>query len=212
MRTGQARMGAIALISIMLLSLQGAQAQSQVDILPGQPSVAFTFGGQDIVVSRNQDSAAVLPREFSRVARACPPHCIEPSQAAPGVRTLTELDVLEFMQNSVTGGSGLMVDSRLPADYAGGSLPGAISVPSATLVSDNPYREDLLLALGATGSMGALDFSKAFDLLIFDAGPWSPVAREAIVRLLAAGYPAQKLTYYRGGLQMWHLFGLTVTQ
>jgi hypothetical protein len=79
-------------------------------------------------------------------------------------------------------------------------------------VSDNPYREDLLLALGATGSMGALDFSKAFDLLIFDAGPWSPVAREAIVRLLAAGYPAQKLTYYRGGLQMWHLFGLTVTQ
>lgn len=212
MSLGQARLGALALTVTMLSFSHGAQAQSRVDILPGQPSVGFTFGGQDIVVTRNQDTAAVLPREFSRVARACPPNCIEPSQAAPGVRTVTELDVLEFMQNNVAGGSGLMVDSRLPAEYAGGSLPGAISVPSATLVSDNPYREDLLLALGAKGTLGALDFSDAFDLLIFDAGPWSPVAREAIVRLLAAGYPAQKLTYYRGGMQTWHVFGLTVTQ
>ncbi len=142
----------------------------------------------------------------------CPEHCIEPTIAAPGVVTLTELDVLSYMQGAVSQGTGILVDTRLPDDFASGSLPGTISVPALTLISNNPYLEDLLLALGARGEMGAMDFSGAFDLLVFDEGPWSPTARLAIERLLAAGYPTEKISYYRGGLQMWRVLGLSVTQ
>ena len=116
------------------------------------------------------------------------------------------------MQQNVSTGSGLLVDARLPAELSGGSIPGAFSVPAATLVTNNPYREDLLLALGAKGALGQMDFSGAFDLLVFDDGPWSPTARQAVQLLLDAGYPAQKILYYRGGLQMWHIFGLTVSK
>ncbi|MEM9580614.1 MAG: rhodanese-like domain-containing protein [Pseudomonadota bacterium] len=180
------------------------------EITAGRSSVSFALGPQTYIVGRGTGGA--LPARYTDTARTCPEHCIEPSHAAPGVATLTELDVLDFMERSVGTGTGLMVDARLPEGYAEGSIPGAISVPAATLIQSNPYREDLLLALGASGQIGQMEFGSAFDLLVFDDGPWSPVAREAIERLLDAGYPAQKISYYRGGLQMWQMLGLTVSQ
>ena len=189
---------------ICVISVSGAFA----DISTGVPSVRFSFGSQTFVVTR--DTISGLPDPYARPPATCPDHCIEPTLAAPGVATLTELDVLSYMQGPVSQGSGLLVDARLPESFADGTLPGAISVPAPTLVRDNPYREDLLLALGARRQIGQMDFSAAFDLLIFDDGPWSPTARLAIERLLDAGYPAEKISYYRGGLQMWHVLGLSV--
>lgn len=180
------------------------------EISVGRSSASFSFGSQTYVIERGAQTS--LPMDFARTDRTCPEHCIEPSIAAPGVATLTELDVIDFMESRVGSGAGLLIDARLPEGFASGSLPGAISVPAATLVPSNPYREDLLLALGARGALGQMDFSGVFDLLIFDDGAWSPVAREAVERLLNAGYPAEKISYYRGGLQMWRILGLTVTE
>ncbi|MGB7318518.1 MAG: rhodanese-like domain-containing protein [Planktotalea sp.] len=180
--------------------------------MPGQPSVEFEFGGQGFSIQRGQNGDNALPRAYSNTARKCPDYCIEPSDAAPGVATLTELEVFSFMQNSVSTGTGLLIDTRLPSEFEKGTIPGAISVPAATLVANNPYREDLLLALGASGSLGQMDFSGAFDLMVFDDGPWSPTARQAVHLLLDAGYPTEKISYYRGGLQLWHIFGLTVSK
>lgn len=192
----------------LALSTQGAKA----DIALGLSSVEFEFGGQGFSIRRGVDGGATLPDTYAQTTRTCPEHCIEPATAAAGVASLTELEVFAFMQQNVSLGTGLLVDARLPAEFAGGSILGAISVPAATLVTNNPYREDLLLALGAKGTLGQMDFSGAFDLLVFDDGPWSPTARQAVQLLLDAGYPAQKIHYYRGGLQMWHIFGLTVSK
>lgn len=201
----------LALMTAILSFVLGAQ-MGHADITPSQSSVEFEFGGQVYSIQRGRGGDAALPRAYSQTSRTCPEHCIEPGHAAAGVNTLTELDVFEFMQSSVSSGSGLLVDARLPEEFQQGSIPGAISVPAATLVANNPYREDLLLALGAKGAIGQMDFSGAFDLLVFDDGPWSPTAREAVQLLLEAGYPAQKIMYYRGGLQLWHIFGLTVSE
>lgn len=192
----------------LALNVQAAKA----DILPGQPSVEFEFGGQGFSIQRGLSGETSLPRAYAQTDRVCPPHCIEPGVAAQGVVTLTELEMFAFMQSKVSDGTGLLVDARLPSEFQQGSIPGAISVPAATLVANNPYREDLLLALGATGAIGQMGFSGAFDLLVFDDGPWSPTARGAVQLLLEAGYPAQKILYYRGGLQLWHIFGLTVSK
>ena len=204
--------GAVAPFAmIVVLSLAVIAPARAADIVPGQSRVEFQFGGQAYVIQRGKGDAK-LPSAYAKTARGCPEHCIEPNSAAPGVTTLSEHEVFGFMQSSVTSGTGLLVDTRLPAEFAQGSIPGAISVPAATLVASNPYREDLLLALGAKGSIGQMDFSGAFDLLVFDDGPWSPTAREAVQLLLDAGYPTQKILYYRGGLQLWHIFGLTVSK
>ncbi len=206
--SGAKALGAMTAIVAFAFQMQAASA----DIVPGQASVEFEFGGQAYSIRRAQGGASNLPNTYSKTNRKCPAHCIEPSNAAPGVATLSELDVFSFMQSSVSAGTGLLIDARLPDEFAQGSIPGAISVPAATLVANNPYREDLLLALGATGTLGAMDFSRAFDLLVFDDGPWSPTAREAVQLFIEAGYPAQKISYYRGGLQLWHIFGLTVSK
>mgnify|MGYP000029418842 CR=1 FL=1 len=205
--------GAIASAIVMVaLSIVLSSQSANADIANGIPNVAFEFGGQSFNIQRGVNGTQSLPDRYSKTTRTCPENCIEPGIAAPGVRTLTELEVFAFMQQSVSAGVGLLVDTRLPEQFHNGSIPAAISVPAATLVSNNPYREDLLLALGATGTIGQMNFSGAFDLLVFDDGPWSPTARQAVQLLLEAGYPAEKILYYRGGLQMWHIFGLTVSE
>ncbi len=186
-------------ISVAVLSLALVPQAVKADIALGLSSVEFEFGGQALSIRRAINGEITLPSQYAQTDRTCPEHCIEPATAAAGVTTLTELEVFAFMQQAVSSGSGLLVDARLPEEYAAGTIPGAISVPAATLVGNNPYREDLLLALGAIGQM---DFSGAFDLMIFDDGPWSPTARQAVQLLLDAGYPEQKILYYRGGLQM----------
>lgn len=199
-------------IVVIALSLVSNTQSAHADIAIGVPNVAFEFGGQAYSIVRGHDGKASLPEPYNDTSRKCPEYCIEPAIAAQGVETLTEMEVFAFMQQNVSSGRGLLMDARLPEQYAAGSIPAAISVPAATLVSNNPYREDLLLALGAQGTIGQLDFSGAYDLLIFDDGPWSPIARQAVQLLLESGYPAEKLRYYRGGLQMWHIFGLTVSK
>ncbi|WP_425074318.1 rhodanese-like domain-containing protein [Sagittula sp. S175] len=141
-----------------------------------------------------------------RAGASCPPACVQPMQAAPGVGTIGELEVLDFLDIFVSDAKGLLVDSRLPDGYGRGTIPGAVNVPSSTLRPDNPYRDDLLNALGVrTG-----DFSGAFDLVLFGAGPDDPEAAAAVRSLLDAGYPATKLKYYRGGMAAWEALGLSL--
>ena len=53
------------------------------------------------------------------------------------------------------------------------------------------------------------DFSQAKDVLLWCNGPWCGQSPRAIKALLALGYPADKIYYYRGGMQMWQSLGLT---
>ncbi len=133
-------------------------------------------------------------------------------EVAPGgVETVGEVEVISFLENNVAGGTGLLIDSRVPDGFAKGTIPGAVNVPFATLDPTNPpYRDEILKALGATQSGGTWDFSGAMALTLFCNGPWCDQSPRAIRSLLAAGYPAEKISYYRGGgMQLWLLLGLT---
>ncbi|CUH79037.1 rhodanese-like domain-containing protein [Tropicibacter naphthalenivorans] len=154
-------------------------------------SFQFTLNGRMVTIDRN--------------GAACPPACVQPMQAAPGVATIGELEVMDFLDIFVSGGRGLLIDARLPTGFSAGTVPGAVNVPAATLGPDNPYRDDLLNALGVRSG----DFSGAFDLVLFGAGPDDEGAQIALRSLLDSGYPAEKLKYYRGGVQAWMGLGLT---
>jgi rhodanese-related sulfurtransferase len=115
------------------------------------------------------------------------------------------------MQTAVKEGSGLLIDSRMPQWYRNGTIPGAVNVPF-TLVKNsatNPYLPKILQLLGAEKVNGTWNFDNAMVLTLFCNGPWCDQSPREIKDLLAAGYPANKLKYYRGGMQVWQLLGLT---
>lgn len=200
---------ALVLLGALLV---GTDAFAQdVRITTFKDESVFTLNGRTFTITRDQDTAATLTGDFALTSRACPPNCLQPMSIADGVTTIGELELMTFLENDVTERRGLLLDSRGPAVFAQGSIPGAVNVPFMTLASENQYRGDILQALGAVpNSDGSLDFSTAMTLTLFSGGVWSADAANGIANLLAAGYPPEKLFYYRGGLQAWMHVGLTV--
>ena len=179
-----------------------------VGLTPDVIRKEINFGTHVIVIERNQDPNATIAPEFARTSRACPPFCVAPMVAAPGVETLGELEVVAFLEQKVARGRGVLIDSRLPDFYTKGALPGAVNVPFTALDPANPYRDAILEALGAVRVGDGWDFRAAQDLALYCNGPWCEQSPRAIAHLLGAGYPADKLFYYRGGMQDWLMLGL----
>ena len=199
--------------SVICAALAGPALAQDVRITDSQANATFSLNGQTFTISRIQDQSHRLSGEFARTSRACPPACIQPMRAARGVATMGELEVMDFLKANVSTSTGLLVDARLPADFAGGAIPGAVNVPTETLAPGNPYRPDILRALGARDVAGGqFDFSGALELMVYGDGPWSDTARLMIRNLLDAGYPPEKITYYRAGMQGWVSFGLTTAR
>jgi len=56
---------------------------------------------------------------------------------------------------------------------------------------------------------GSKDGSKALEIAFYCHGLWCAKSSEFIKTMLANGYPADKILYYRGGIQMWKILGFT---
>jgi rhodanese-related sulfurtransferase len=201
---------AFALVQLCAAPLWAAD--KAVRITPDDMSRSFSVSGKSYEIARNQDPDAVLSGEFAKTSRACPPFCIHPMSAGAGVETIGEIEVMDFLSSRVAQGQGLLIDSRVPEWFAKGTIPGSVNVPFATLEATNPYRDEILKALGAIQQGSAWDFSGAFDLALFCNGPWCDQSPRAIRNLLDVGYPAEKIKYYRGGMQDWMILGLTVLE
>lgn len=198
----------LSTVTCLLMLSAGAQAQD-VGITPDYPSASFEINGQTIVIERNQDQAAVIDPSFAKTSRACPPFCIHPMSGGEGVETVGEIELIKFMEDYVEQGAGLLVDSRIPSWYQKGTIPGAVNIPFTAVEPTNEYRDEILKALGAVKKTDSWNFSNAIDLLMFCNGPWCDQSPRAIQNLLEVGYPAEKIRYYRGGMQLWLLLGLS---
>lgn len=191
----------------------GAQAL-EVKITPEVESIKVKHGSQEVEVMRKQDEKATINPAFALVARKCPPFCAQPMDAAPGVKTVGEVEMIHFMATKVKDGSGLVVDARTPDWHAKGTIPSSINVPytdvNPSLGADPVAVEDALTKFGAKKAGSSWDFAAAKTLALWCNGPWCGQSPHAIKGLLELGYPADKLLYYRGGMQEWEVFGLTV--
>ncbi len=200
------------LCGLAVAHAQAAEAR-KVNIAPGMPYVDIKVGGKTVRIERIQDTRHRLTNSYTKTSRPCPPFCIQPISPAPGVKTVGELELIEFLKNKVEKGKGVLVDARIPAWYRKGTIPGAVNIPFTLLAPDNPYRDKILLVLGAKKlEDGTWDFGGARELLLFCNGPWCGQSPRAIRNLIAAGYPPEKLYYYRGGMQNWQLLGLTTVK
>lgn len=198
------------LSTVAMFATLAVSAQAQdVNITPDMADATFSVNGQDITIGRNQDRNAVIDPAFAKTSRECPPFCIHPMSAGEGVETVGEIELLEFMSDYVETGKGFVIDSRIPSWYEKAAIPGAINIPFTAVEPTNAYRDEILQALGAVKSGNEWDFANATNLLMYCNGPWCDQSPRAIKNLLDAGYPAEKLRYYRGGMQNWLLLGLT---
>lgn len=189
---------------------QSDSSQIKVKIAPTMATVEVSHRGTPVTIERIQDTGNKLVDDFAKTSRPCPPFCVHPMESAPGVVTIGELDLLDFLNKDVAGGSGLLIDARMPKFYTSETIPGSINIPFVLFTSS---ASDILPLLGALpDNNGNWDFSEAKDLLLWCNGPWCDQSPRAIKALVKEGYPPEKLRYYRGGMQLWKMFGLTTIQ
>lgn len=195
----------IALACIFMGSITAALA----DTFPVTADAVFTFQGQEIVISRTTTVDANTITALTQVSTDCAAPCLSAMSVADDVTTLGELEVIQFLSSQVETGDGLLVDARLPNARSFGFIPASVNIPATTVSPDNPYRNEILMALGAEQFQGIFDFSDVITLVVFDGGPATQDAPSFISDLLAAGYPPAKIAYYRGGMQVWTTLGLS---
>lgn len=189
-----------------------------VKITPKLAKVEVMHNGKKVVIMRNQNQKATVNPDFAKTSRKCPPFCINPMHLAPGVETIGELEILDYLQKSSRGDdSVLVIDSRTPSWVKKGTIPGSVNIPWTRLApqkgaSPIDIAEILTDKFGVQEQEGLFDFRKAKTLVLFCNGMWCGQSPNNIRTLLRFGYPAHKIKWYRGGMQNWSNLGLTTVK
>ena len=196
-------------------------------------SVTVKHNGVDTKIERDQNNTATVSPAFAKTSRPCPPFCIQPMSLAPGVETLGEVEVIDYLKKMNDGDSSiLVVDSRTPDWVAKGTIPGAKNLPWTNLnpkrgattegimkvmkdefnvgIKGDDITVDEAIANGDTSEV--FDFSNAKTLVMFCNGMWCGQSPNNIMNLLKFGYPAEKIKWYRGGMQNWSNLGLNTAK
>ena len=109
---------------------------------------------------------------------------VQPIGLAPGVRTVGELELVEHLRRGFP-----VIDTRLEHFNREGTIPGARSIPHEQILE----RRD--------------ELDPSVPTVFFCNGPQCVASPDAIHKLLDAGYPAEAILYYRGGMHDWITLG-----
>ncbi|RBI84016.1 rhodanese-like domain-containing protein [Rhodosalinus halophilus] len=195
------RRATLPAVAVVLAGLPAvAEEHPRVGITSEIDSVTVETRSGPVEIRRVQDPENTLEGSWARTSRPCPEFCIQPHQPAEGVSTIGELELLDKLQDPEV----IVVDSRTPDWYAGGTIPGAINIPYTEAV-------DRMGDLGCEIDFDGWNCEGASEVALFCNGLWCGQSPAAIRRMIEAGFPAEKISYYRGGMQTWRLLGLTVT-
>ncbi|MGR3758961.1 rhodanese-like domain-containing protein [Roseobacteraceae bacterium NS-SX3] len=189
-----------ALTFALILAASAAPAGEAVGISKDMPSATVETGSGPVTISRIQDTSHEVAGEWARTSRPCPDFCIQPMTPAEGVTAIGELELIEMLQDP----GAVVIDSRTADWFQGGTIPGAVNIPYTYIV-------DELAQLGCEADFDGWDCTGAKPAALFCNGIWCGQSPTAIRSMIKAGYPAERIFYYRGGMQVWRLLGLTVT-
>jgi rhodanese-related sulfurtransferase len=207
-----------SLVAASLAFSSAAMAGKPVKITPDMMDAKVTINGKSHTISRNQDNNNTINPAFAKTSRPCPPFCIQPSVLAPGVETIAEVEMIEYLKKMSAGDKSILViDSRTPDWAAKGTIPGAVNIPWTKL---NPAKGADPISIGeimqdqfnVSESEGLWNFNEAKTLVMFCNGMWCGQSPNNIKNLLKFGYPAHKIKWYRGGMQDWEVLGLSTVK
>jgi rhodanese-related sulfurtransferase len=196
----------IILVTNLIFSSVGTALE--VGITEGIESVLVTHNGKEVVIQRNQDQNNLINPEFTKTSRPCPPFCIRPINMTEGVETIVELEVLDYLQDE----NSVVIDARTIAWVEKGSIPGAINLPWDIFENDTEseiFKKLLEEIFTVTINDDEYYFNTAKTLVLFCNGSWCNQSSTSIRALLELGYPADKLKWFRGGMQAWESLGFT---
>lgn len=211
------------LASPALVSADNHKMQKTM-ITPTLESIKVKHNGKDVTIHRSADKDAVIPAPYNKTSRGCPPFCIQPMEAVPGVQTVGELEVIGYLKAVANGDNSVMViDSRTPEWMARGTIPGSVNIPWNQISVDEQgigtifeseeeqNRQENILSkqFGGKKNGDNWDFSGAKTLVLYCNGTWCGQSTNNLKTLTRLGYPVSKLKWYRGGMQDWVTLGLT---
>jgi len=225
-------------ISVGLLlgtaSLGAVAAGGAVGITADLMSVDVTHNGQAMKIMRNQDNNNMVIDAFAKTSRPCPVFCIQPMTFAPGVETLGELEIIDHIVRMQNGENILVVDSRTPDWVKRGTIPGAVNVPFTKLTPSKGATTEIIMqvmmdqfgvklvgdadeftvdeAIVAGNVNEVFDYSDAKTLALFCNGMWCGQSPASMATLLKFGYPAEKIKWFRGGMQTWEILGFNTVK
>jgi len=210
------RRNTLVMIGLLVIAPFGTLEASDkpVGITHTVRAVEIHHHGQKHTIERNPDNDNMLDPDYSLTSRPCPPFCIQPITLAPGVETLGELEMLDYLKRASQDASILVIDSR-DGDWPqrSGIIPGAVILPWQHLhpgqTDPEKIADTLIFRFGATRIGHLWNFENAKTLVLYCNGPWCGQSPTNIKQLLTMGYPAHKLKWYRGGMQDWKMLGLT---
>ncbi len=236
MNNKRSKFFALGVMTTVLITLSSSAVALEVNLTETRSYVNVMHEGRPVRVQRIQDEEYALTGAYAKTSRKCPPFCIHPMQAAPGVATVGETEIFDFMESHLRDGSGVLIDARTPAFYKQGTIPGSINIPF-TVFGQEENSPELIEAMQKLGvkrraDVGATtrlfektvavfglfhadkkndkwDFSHAKQALLWCNGPWCDQSPRAIKAMVKLGYPVEKIYYYRGGMQNWLSLGLT---
>ena len=192
MKLNQSVFAMAAALTLVLTSMAGA-AELAVGITSSMEKFEGMLNGKPITIMRNQDQSATVNPAFAKTSRKCPPFCIQPAQVAPGVETIGEIELIQYIEKMTQGDDSiLLIDSRTPDWVSKGTIPGAVNIPWTKL---NPSKgadpisvgEILTGQFGAKEMEGLWDFSGVKTLVLFCNGMWCGQSPNNIMTLLRFG-------------------------
>lgn len=203
---------------VFALTFSGMTFADEVGITRDLKQFEGTVNGEKVSIKRNQDTQNTVNSDFAKTSRPCPPFCIQPAVLAPGVETVAEVEVINYIKKMAEGDKSIMlIDSRTPDWVAKGTIPGAKNLPWIQL-SQAQGADPISISEILTGEFGVKeveglwDYSEAKTLVMFCNGMWCGQSPNNIKALLSFGYPAHKIKWYRGGMQDWEILGLSTVK
>ena len=214
------RLISLRLIALAVFYLTGVSltaASDKVNISIKLPYVDVLHKGEIVRVQRNQDIENIIDLDYAITSRPCPPYCIQPAKLAEGIETVAELEVLNYLKKMSAGDKSILViDSREAKWLSKGMIPGAINIPWQRLYNKTANAKEITGILELHFDVAKIDglwnFQGAKTLVFYCNGLWCGQSSTNIKALLALGYPAHKLKWYRGGMQAWKSLGLTTVK
>ena len=226
----------ISVIASLALTVNTASAKGKpVGITRNISSVTVIHEGKEGKIMRDHDNQATIDPAFAKTSRACPPFCIQPMNLGNGIETIGEVEVINFAKKISSGDKNIvLVDSRTPDWVARGTIPSAINISWVELtpkkgattegimkvmtgkfgvkLKDDKDDVDVDEAIANGDTSTVFDYSAAKTLVMFCNGMWCGQSPASIAALRKFGYPADKIKYYRGGMQDWKILGLTTVK
>ena len=139
---------------------------------------------------------------------------IQPMHIHPKVETYGELEVMRFLKQMQKDNTMLLVDIRSEEWYEYRTIPGAVNVSHYYISRAKSFPKQFshsLEVLGVKKVNDTYDFSKAKMIVLFCNGAWCSQSPNMIKNLLTLGYPAEKIKWYRGGMNDWLVMSMTST-